>query len=78
MPRHRFIYDPNLKKVVPYEQKQLKESAGPHISKLYPFVSEDFDGTPTTVKSRKHYWELCRKHGVYANELGKGFNIKEL
>jgi putative FmdB family regulatory protein len=50
-----------------------------HVSKLYPFVTEDFDGTPIEVRSRKHYYELCRKHNVYAkHEFGIGYNISEL
>lgn len=48
-------------------------------SSIYPFVTEDFDGTPTEVKSRSHYRELCRKHGVYAkHEFGLGYNIGEI
>jgi len=34
-----------------------------------PFVTEDFDDTPILVKSKRHYKELCKKHGVYARCL---------
>ena len=77
--RKRYIYDPTQGKVVPYEERTIKESAGPHISKIYPFVTEDFDGKPTEVRSREHYRQLCKQHGVYAkHEFGIGHNISEI
>ncbi len=77
--RKRFYYDKEQKKVLPIEEKPAGESVGPHVSKLYPFVNEDFDGTPIEVKSKKHYMELCKQHGVYAvKEFGRGYNISEI
>lgn len=45
---------------------------------FHPFTSEDFDGTPTEVRSKNHYKELCEKHGVYSRALGHGRNLKEI
>ena len=33
------------------------------------FISEDFDGTPITVKSKQHLKQLCKEHGVTSRAL---------
>lgn len=33
------------------------------------FTSEDFDGTPIEVTSKRHLRELCKKHKVYSRAL---------
>lgn len=38
-------------------------------SRLYPFINEDFNGTPIEVRSKGHYKELCKKFGVQARAL---------
>lgn len=44
-----------------------------------PFWHEDFDDKPVLVKSKAHYKELCKKHGVYAPHVfGQGWNISEI
>ena len=46
---------------------------------FHPFISEDFTGEPILVKSKGHYKELCKQHGVYAPHVfGKGWNISEI
>lgn len=49
-----------------------------HNDWFHPFISEDFTGEPILVRSKNHYKELCRKHGVYAKVFGKGHNISEV
>ena len=43
-----------------------------------PFTSEDFNGTPILVKSKQHYKDLCKQHGVYSRALGYGRNLTEI
>jgi putative FmdB family regulatory protein len=50
----------------------------PHDDWFHPFTSEDFTGEPIEVKSKSHYKDLCRRHGVYAKVFGKGHNISEI
>lgn len=74
MSKQTYIYDKELKKVIPFDSKRTLTPI-----KLYPFVTEDFNGLPVEVKSRSHYRELCRQHGVYAkHEFGHGYNISEI
>jgi putative FmdB family regulatory protein len=42
-----------------------------HIGKdwFHPFISEDFNGEPIEVTSKKRYRELCKEHGVQARAL---------
>ncbi len=49
-----------------------------HSDWFKPFISEDFTGSPIEVKSKAHYKDLCRRHGVYARVFGKGHNISEI
>jgi putative FmdB family regulatory protein len=43
------------------------------------FVTEDFNGQPIEVKSKEHYRQLCKEHGVYAPHVfGQGYNISEV
>jgi putative FmdB family regulatory protein len=34
------------------------------------FVTDDFNGKPILVKSKEHFKELCKEHGVYSRALG--------
>lgn len=44
-----------------------------------PFATEDFNGELIEVRSKEHYKQLCREHGVYAPHcFGQGFNISEI
>jgi len=44
-----------------------------------PFYHDDFGLEPVLVKSKGHYKELCKKHGVYAPHVfGQGWNISEI
>jgi len=51
----------------------------PNIHIFQPFIHEDFGDKPVLVKSKRHYRQLCKEHGVYArNEFGEGYNISEI